>query len=102
MTILKTKKWTMLLLLLIAGSLSAQVKLPLLFSNNMVLQKGVEIPVWGWASPGEKVTVSLEKSSASTKANKAGKWMVKLPSMNYGGPYKLIINLQNIFFNQIL
>ena len=91
MTILKTKKWTMLLLLLIAGSLSAQVKLPLLFSNNMVLQKGVEIPVWGWASPGERVTVSLEKSSASTKANKAGKWMVKLPSMNYGGPYKLII-----------
>jgi sialate O-acetylesterase len=60
MMISKTKKWTTLLLLLIAGSVTAQVKLPTFFNNNMVLQKGIEIPVWGWASPGEKVTVTLE------------------------------------------
>ena len=55
----KSKKWATLLLLLLAGSLTAQVKVPTYFSNNMVLQKGMAIPVWGWATPGEKVTVPL-------------------------------------------
>ena len=68
-TTLKTKKWTTLLLILLSCSLSAQVKLPTFFSNNMVLQQGMEIPVWGWASPGEKVLVMLDKSTASAKAN---------------------------------
>jgi len=70
----KTRKWTTLLLFLIAGSMTAQVKLPPIFSSNMVLQQGIEIPVWGWASPGEKVTVTLEKAVVSVKTSKAGKW----------------------------
>lgn len=89
--IFNAKNGITILLVCLAGSLAAQVKLPTFFSNNMVLQKGIELPVWGWASPGEKVTVSLDKSKGSTKANKDGKWMVKLPSMNYGGPYQLSI-----------
>ena len=68
-----TKKWTTLLLLLIAGNLFAQVKLSPIFNNNMVLQQGMAIPVWGWASPGEKVTVTLERAMTSTKTNKEGK-----------------------------
>jgi len=89
-------KWIALLLLLMAGSLAAQVKLPPFFSNNMVLQQGMEIPVWGWASPGEKVTVTFEKAVVSTKTNKEGKWSVKLPAMNYGGPYQMTIKGKNI------
>ena len=58
-----SKKWTTLLLLLLAGSLTAQVKLPPIFSSNMVLQQGIEIPVWGWASPDERVTVTIEKAA---------------------------------------
>ncbi len=85
------KKWITLLLLLIAGSITAQVKLPPFFNNNMVLQQGIEIPVWGWASPGEKVTVNLDQAKVSTKADKAGKWGVKLPAMNYGGPYTMTV-----------
>jgi sialate O-acetylesterase len=90
------KKWITLLLILLAGSLSAQVKLSPIFSNNMVLQQGMEIPVWGWASPGEKITVTLEKGKANAKANKDGKWTLKLPSMNYGGPFKMTIRGKNI------
>jgi len=89
-------KGTILVLLLLVGSLSAQVKLPPFFSNNMVLQQGMEIPVWGWASPGEKVTVTLEKAVVSAKTNKEGKWSVKLPAMNYGGPYQMAVKGKNI------
>jgi sialate O-acetylesterase len=90
-----TKKWTTLLVLLIAVTVSAEVKLPPLFSNNMVLQQGIEIPVWGWASPGEKVTVTLDKTSISVKTGKDGKWQVKLPVMNYGGPFTLKVKGKN-------
>ncbi len=94
--ILKTKKWITLLLILLAGSLTAQVKLSPIFSNNMVLQQGMEIPVWGWASPGEKVTVTLENGKATAKANKEGKWTLKLPLMNYGGPFTMTIKGKNL------
>ncbi len=96
MTITTQKKWITLLLFLIAGSLTAQVKLSPIFSNNMVLQQGMEIPVWGWASPGEKVTVTLEKGKVTAKANKDGKWTLKLPAMNYGGPFTMTIKGKNM------
>lgn len=91
-----TKKWTTMLVLLIAASVSAQVKLPPLFSSNMVFQQGIEIPVWGWASPGEKVSVTIGKSTVSVKTEKDGKWQVKLPVMNYGGPYTLAVKGKNL------
>jgi sialate O-acetylesterase len=107
MKIMKTKKWTTLLMLLLAGSLTAQVKLSPIFNSNMVLQQGMEIPVWGLASPGEKITVTLEKAVASTRTNKAGKWTLKLPAMNYGGPFKMTIKgktlqtLENIMIGEV-
>jgi len=56
---LKTIVLFFLLLWSVAGM--TQVTLPPFFNCNMVLQKGIEIPVWGWAKPGEKVTVTLER-----------------------------------------
>jgi sialate O-acetylesterase len=100
---MKTKRWTTFLLLLFAGSLTAQVKLTPLFSNNMVLQQGIEIPVWGWASPREKVTVMLNKATVSVKTGKDGKWQVKLPVMNYGGPFTLTVKGKNqITFENVM
>ena len=96
MTISTQKKWITLLLIFLAATLNAQVKLSPIFSNNMVLQQGMEIPVWGWASPGEKVIVTLEKGKATAKANKEGKWTLKLPSMNYGGPFTMTIKGKNL------
>jgi sialate O-acetylesterase len=84
------------MLLLFSGSLAAQVKLPPIFSSNMVLQQGIEIPVWGWAVPGEKVTVTIGKTAVSAKTGKEGKWLAKLPVMKYGGPYKMTVKGKNL------
>lgn len=90
-----TKKWTALLLLF-SCSLTAQVKLPPIFNNNMVLQQGIEIPVWGWASPGEKVQVAIGKTAVTAKTNSEGKWHAKLPVMQYGGPYTMTVKGKNL------
>ncbi len=68
---------------------SAEVRLPHLLSDNMVLQRDRPIPVWGWANPNEKVIVKLGKSSASVTAGTNGHWSVKLPKMTAGGPYEM-------------
>lgn len=70
-------------------SASAEVRLPHLLSDNMVLQREMPIPIWGWANPNEKVTVKLGKSSAFTTAGTNGHWSVKLPKMTAGGPYEM-------------
>ena len=61
----------------------------------MVIQRNKPVHVWGWASPGEKVTVTLAYASNSNKANKFGKWEVYLPAMPAGGPYTLAITGKN-------
>ncbi len=61
----------------------AEVKLPAVIGNNMVLQRDVELPIWGWAEPDEKVTVRLGKAEASATADKDGKWRVSLPAVKY-------------------
>ena len=70
---------------------SAEVRLPHLLSDNMVLQREMPIPVWGWANPNEKVTVRLGKSSASATAGANGQWSVKLAKLPAGGPYEMIV-----------
>jgi sialate O-acetylesterase len=101
------KKYTTLLLLLLAACLTAQIKLAPIFSNYMVLQQGIEIPVWGWASPGQKIKVMLEKAVVSTKADRDGKWLVKLPAMNYGGPFKMTVKgkslctIENVMIGEV-
>jgi sialate O-acetylesterase len=91
---LKTITFFCLLLLSFAGM--SEVTLPLLFKNNMVLQQGITLPVWGWAKPGEKVTVTLDKNVVSARTSKDGKWRVNLPKMNYGGPYSLTVKGKNL------
>ena len=63
----------------------ADVRLPGFFGDNMVLQQGMKIPVWGWADPGENVVVGLTGkdggNAVSAKANEEGKWRVELPAM---------------------
>jgi len=61
----------------------AEVKLPAVIGENMVLQRDVELPVWGWADAGEKVTVRLGKARASATANSDGAWRVALPAIKY-------------------
>lgn len=91
------KIWKTLVLLLIVHSFAtAQVTLPPFFNCNMVLQQGIPIPVWGWASPGEKVSVTFNEKTVTTKAGKDGKWKVSLQPMNYGGPYSMVVKGKNL------
>ncbi len=71
---------TGLALLAAALSLRAEVKLPTIFSDHMVLQQGISVPVWGWADDGELVVVHYRDQVVQTRA-KNGKWQVKLAAM---------------------
>ena len=64
--------------LLACGLAQADVRLPKVIGDHMVLQQGMPVPIWGWADAGEEVTVTLGGSTATTKACDAGKWMVKV------------------------
>jgi sialate O-acetylesterase len=78
------------------------VKPNALFSDNAVFQQNVEIPVWGSAKDGEKVTVTLDNTTEITVA-KDGKWMVRLKPHQAGGPYTMTIAGQNtITVNNVL
>ena len=70
-----------ILCLSFAESLKADVKMSTLFGDHMVLQQDSKLPVWGWADPGETVTVTLGKSTAKAVAGADGKWRVNLPQI---------------------
>ncbi len=59
----------------------ADVKLPAIFGDHMVLQQDSKLPVWGWADPGEAVTVSAAGQKAAATAGQDGKWTVKLEAI---------------------
>ncbi len=72
----------------------AEVKLHALFTDGAVLQRELPVPIWGTASEGEKVTVSIAGQTATTTA-KEGKWSVKLQPLAAGGPHTLIVEGTN-------
>ncbi|WP_224997794.1 sialate O-acetylesterase [Cesiribacter sp. SM1] len=78
-------------LLLIAAHalLYAQVQLPKVFSNNMVLQRDLDIPVWGTADPGAQITVELGAHRIKTITAEDGKWLLHMPGMPAGGPHSM-------------
>ena len=78
-----------------AGSAFADVTLPAVFSDHMVLQHGQAVYVWGWAGVGEKVTVSIAGRSSSARAGSDGRWQVRLESLAPGGPHVLTVRGAN-------
>lgn len=82
-------------LLLAGASARADVTLPALFTNNLVLQQGKPVHIFGKAEPGEKVTVEIEGRKADTVASPEGKWLVTLKSLAAGGPYTLNVEGKN-------
>lgn len=70
-----------LLLSLATTALHAEVKLSKVFTPHMVLQRGMEVPIWGTATPGEKVTVTFAGQSKATTADDKGAWRVKLDAL---------------------
>ncbi|MEI7900370.1 MAG: sialate O-acetylesterase [bacterium] len=85
-----------LVALSLTASVCADVRMPGVFSDHMVLQRDAAVPVWGWAAPGERVAVRFGGKSASGVAGKDGKWLVKLPAMTVNAvPQELTVSGRN-------
>lgn len=80
---------------LICGLTDAQVTLPRIFSNHMVLQQEIPVPLWGWATKGEKIQVSFNGQTLSARADNNGRWKVTLAPMKAGGPFEMTIRGKN-------
>jgi sialate O-acetylesterase len=94
---------------LLATNALADLKLPAVFCDHMVLQRGAAAPVWGWAEPGEEVSVTFAGQTKTAKAGSDGKWMVKLDPMPASAePRDLTFSanpkskIQNLKFTDIL
>jgi len=97
------RNFFLIFLIIITLQVKANISLPAIVGNGMVLQRNESVKVWGWAEPGEKVTVNFMKKSYSTMTGNDGKWMVKLNPMKAGGPYNMEIKGANkIVLNDIL
>lgn len=69
----------------------AEIRLPKVFGDHMVVQRDRPVIIWGWAQPGETLTLQLATESRQTKANEQGEWQTTLPTMKAGGPYTLTV-----------
>ncbi len=98
--------WSLAVLLAApAIAAKADVKLPAIFGDHMVLQRDQKDKVWGWADPGEEVTVEVAPGGQSkqAKADAGGKWSVMLDPLPVGGPYTITVKGKNtITFQDVL
>ena len=84
-----------LLCIALSADLRADVRVPALFGNHMVVQRDRPIHVWGWAAPGETVSVAFRGEAAVATASPEGRWSIYLEPAEAGGPYDLAINGEN-------
>ncbi len=84
--------------------LCAGLELSRLFTDHMVMQRNMQVPVWGWAEPGEEIKVTIDKQEKKSTADKDGKWMVRLDPMDTGTPRKMTVKgkTETLEFNDIL
>ena len=78
-------------LLLLPQIVSAELGLPALFCDHMVLQRDREIHVWGWGDPGKYIDINLAGVTTSTVCAPDGCWEAVLPALPASGPYKLTV-----------
>ena len=97
--IFKEKRFAGAFLLLICFSANlpahAQIRLPRLIRDSMVLQRDMKITVWGWAPENERASVRFGGKTYRSAAGSDGKWMLQLPAMKAGGPYTMEISGKN-------
>jgi len=107
---MKSLKFSVAVLLVLALATlgSAAVRMPHVFGDHMVLQRNMAVPVWGWASPGEQVSVQLDSEAPlRVTADAEGKWQVKLPPHKAGGPHVLKVKgekeltFQDVLFGEV-
>jgi sialate O-acetylesterase len=79
----------------VASAVRADVKLPAIISDHMVVQSEASVPIWGWADQGEQVKVTLAGQSQSATAGDDGRWTVTFTGLPAGGPHVLSIEGKN-------
>jgi len=82
-------------LLILSITSTAQVKLPRLVRDSMVLQRDMKTNLWGWSSPKEKIRIDFLNKKYTTVADDKGNWKLVLPPMKAGGPYSMNISGKN-------
>ena len=101
------KQHIIIVLLFLSNITLAQMAVASIFSDNMVLQRNVKIPIWGFNNPNKTVTVTFHNQTKKVKTNKNGKWTVYLDEEIAGGPYVLRIQgdrkieLKNILVGEV-
>lgn len=90
---MKTIRYYIVLLFIaiLSQPMLAQLRLPGIFSDGMVMQRFAPVPVWGWGKAGEKVKVTIGDKAKTVKVGKDGKWNVSMPELPAGGPYRLTV-----------
>ncbi len=95
-----------LLVLSMAMAFAADTTKPFLhplFASGMVWQRNVAAPIWGWSTPGAKVSVSMNGKSAQAIADADGKWLAKLGPFQAGGPFTLTVTgLETVTLTDVL
>ena len=74
---------------------TADVRLPNIFTDNMMLQRNLPVRVWGWAEADEAVNVTLGDKSAKTKPDAQGQWSLELPAIKTGENLELTVKGKN-------
>jgi len=85
----------------------AQIKLPAIVRDSMILQRDAPVNIWGWASPGEKISILLNKKKYTVKADTNGRWKTIMSPTKAGGPYTIELNgknkitIRNVLFGDV-
>ncbi|HEY3372366.1 MAG TPA: sialate O-acetylesterase [Prolixibacteraceae bacterium] len=103
---MKTKQIVLFFILLCfyTNKVDAQLKLPKIFNDNMVLQRDMNTPIWGTTLPGNFVTVDVAGFKVKATVDAKGKWIVRLPFIKAGGPYELKVSdkKDSVVFKNVL
>ena len=95
--------FTTFLTLALAATASAEVRVPSLIGDNMVLQQGKKVRIWGWANPKERVAVEIAGNKMSVVTDDGGHWQTMIGPLKSGGPFTLNITGSNaLTFKNVL
>lgn len=84
----------LLIQVLCLSALQAEIRLPAVFTDHMVLQRNSEVTLWGWGTPGGRITIVPEwlNGEIKTQVTNMGRWSARVQTGEAGGPYKIRIN----------
>src|SRR5882672_4926134 len=87
----------------LVSRVQAEVRVPSIIGDNMVVQQGRKARVWGTAQPGEAVTVTIAGETENAKTDAQGHWQTLLGPLKAGGPYVLtIVGSNTLTFKNVL